>query len=906
MRNRLGPRFILLLLGVMILAGTGCQHKLYKKRDFYRRQADVAVNDIVLEKSIDPRWALPNLDVYMDPRSRYFDPFHPDHPPLPQDDVYAHEYMHSVYGMKGWKHWHDDGDRPELENTDWYDLLGGYVEMTPGGEVKLTLDSALEMAYVNSPSYQSQVETLYLSALDVSAERFRLDTQFFGGFDSVITHTGALRSPAGERTTVSVGRGAGATGVNSGIAGSGGSNLLQWNRRFATAGTLLVGFANSFVWQIAGPDTNQATSIVNFNLVQPLLRQAGRDVALEQLTIVERAMLSNLRAFQRYRQGFYTQIAIGQSGVSGPQRRGGFFGGTGLTGFTGQGAGGLGGVGEATGFGRGGFGGGAGGGGGGTTGFAGGGAGTVGGFIGLLQQLQQIRNTEDSLNRQIRTVSLLEAHLQAGVIDLTQVDQFRQNIETEKANLLQAQNDLQNSIEAYLIGTLGLPPNLPVALDDSLIRQFQFVDPQLISLQDNLGDLQAEVGQLPDPPSLDAVQMVLADVDALRDRITSHLDTVQQDLQLLEDRSAQREKGMTPEEQMLFVAERERLRTVYEDVKARFGGFIQRLQKMHSDLKDDTTVAVIRDVVIWLSDLLKLTQELTLIQARTRLEAVVIDPVNLSSDEAFLIAQANRLDYMNNQAALVDSWRLIAFNADALQSNLNVVFSGDLRTQRDNPLDFRSQTGLLQAGIQFDAPFTRLLERNNYRSSLISYQQDRRQFIQFRDGMHQTLRAALRRLKQLETNLEIQRRAMAISIRRVDLTQEDLNKPVPPPAPGQTAAQFGPTAVLSLLTALSDLRSTQNNFMSVWLNYEAARLALHRELGIMMLDENGKWVDLPIEDLERYGEELPIPPSVPNEWLQDALRPPPIEGQPLPAPAPRNGRLRRPETVEISYQEESP
>lgn len=895
-----------LLIGSGVL--TGCQHRLYKKRDYYRQQADTAVNCIVQEKSIDPRWALPQLDVYMDPRSRYFDGYHPDHAPMPTDDPYAHQYMHSVYGMKGWKHWHDDGDRPELENPDWYDELGGYVELNENGDVKLTLDSALKLAYVHSPGYQGQLETLYLSALDVTAERFRLDTQFFGGFDSVVTHTGKLRSAAGERTTVSVGRGASATGLNSGISGSGGSNLFQWNRKFATAGTMVVGFANSFVWQLAGPDTNQANSIINFNLVQPLLRQAGRDVALEQLTIVERAMLSNLRAFQRYRQGFYTQVAIGQSGVTGAQRRGGFFGGTGLTGFTGQGSGGLGGVGEATGFGRAGFGGTGGGGGGGTTGFAGGGAGTVGGFIGLLQQLQQIRNTQDSLTRQMRTVSLLEAHLEAGVIDLTQVDQFRQNIETEKANLLQAQNDLQTSIESYLIGTLGLPPHLPVDLDDSLIEQFQFVDPRMTQLQDQVGDLQEELGVLPDPASLDQVRKVLADIDPVRDGIQEHFDTVHRDLELLADRSPQRERGMTPEEHSLFNAERKRLQTVFDDLRTRFTAASERLDKMPETLTEETKAAVTREMVIWLTDLLKLTQELTLVQARARLESIVIDPVELTSDEAFLIAQSNRLDYMNNRAALVDTWRLIAFNADALQSNFNVVFSGDVRTHHDNPFDFRSQTGALQAGIQFDAPYTRLLERNNYRSALISYQQDRRQLIQFRDSMHQTLRQAMRRLKQLQTNLEIQRRAMAISIRRVDLTQEDLNKPSPPPAPGESATQFGPTAVLSLLTALSDLRSTQNNFMSVWLNYEATRMALLRELGIMVLDEDGKWVDLPIAEIERnLGEELPLPPSVPYEWLQDSLPIPRTnDAAPLPTPAgpqpPRNSRNSGPPAVVISYE----
>ena len=143
---------------------------------------------------------------------------------------------------------------------------------------------------------------------------------------------------------------------------------------------------------------------------------------------------------------------------------------------------------------------------------------------------------------------------------------------------------------------------------------------------------------------------------------------------------------------------------------------------------------------------------------------------------------------MNSRAALVDSWRLIAFNADALQSNVTVGLGGDVSTTGDNPVKFRAPTGSLRASVQIDPPFTRLLERNNYRQSLIDYSQDRRQYIQFMDSIHQTLRNLLRNLEQLQTNLEIQRRAVAISIRRVDLTRENLSQPKPPAAPGEPPA----------------------------------------------------------------------------------------------------------------------
>ena len=114
---------------------------------------------------------------------------------MPEDDPASHQYMRLVDGKKGWKHWHDNGDRIELENPAWRATLAEYVEIAEDGSVKLDVDSALRLAYIHSPNHQRQLETLYLSALSVSAERFRLDTQFFGGYDAQYAHNGSLIPP---------------------------------------------------------------------------------------------------------------------------------------------------------------------------------------------------------------------------------------------------------------------------------------------------------------------------------------------------------------------------------------------------------------------------------------------------------------------------------------------------------------------------------------------------------------------------------------------------------------------------------------------------------------------------------------------------------------------------------------
>ncbi len=832
---------LLLLLALV----AGCS------RPFYRKQADSEVRGLVAEKSNDPRWEFPHFTIAQNRQARYFDPTDPDYSPIPKDDPASHEFMHCVDGMKGWPLWHCNGDRCELENPEWRAYLSDYVELTDAGAIKLPLDGAVQLALVNSPDYRQQIETIYLSALDVSTERFRFETQFFGSNTTAFAHKGQDRPPTGEANALLVDTGA------------------TIRRHFATGADLLVGFANSFVWQFAGPDTNATTSLINFSLVQPLLRAGGRAVALEQLTIVERALLANLRAFQRYRQGFYVNIAVGDPNVPGAQRRGGFFGGTGLTGFTGQGSGGFGGVGQATGFGGGANTGGGGGGSG--TGFAGGGAGTVGGFVGLLQQLQQVRNTRANLNAELRTLGLLEANLAAGLIDIAQVDQFRQSIETERANLLQAQNNLRNSLDTFKTVTMGLPPDLKIALDDSMIRQFQFIDPQTTVMQNQVEDFIDMLGNLPTEPSASELKSAATVLGELAGKVDQLFKMITDDVRQLDASVPAREKVMDTGQITNFASDRQKLAEGFEELRELRDTLEGRLNVLQEGIDAQKAAAAAEDLVSLSTRYLNLVQGLSLVQARARVESVTLDRVELEPEKAIAIARANRLDWMNNRASLVDTWRLIVFNANALQANVDITFSGDLGTVGNNPVNFQGTNGTLRASMRIDGPFTRLVERNNYCSALISYQQSRRQLIQYQDGVYQLLRRQIRQLDQLGQNLEIQRRAVVIAVRRVDQTREVLNAPPEPVQPGQPAAQLGPTAAQNLLTALSDLRNSQNNFMSVWLNYYATRLTLMRDLGVMEIDENGLYVDKPLDSaVALEPSECPLPPSVPAQWLDAA------------------------------------
>ena len=904
-----------LLLGLTACAVIGSVGGCH--RAMYRQQADDDARALVEEKSCDPRWAMPGFNIEMNPASRYYDgDSDPVKPPLPPDDPESHELMHCVYGQKGWAKWHKNGDRSGLENPTWQQCLDQYVTRSPSGAYELRLEDSVRLAVIHSPNYQQQIETLYLSSLDVSTERFRLQTQFFAGNATTYNtrgRAGGTSPRGGVGNTIQSGTaGAPYGGGSGGAAGlSAGREIIgttietigidpdsglpitrtvpvfrplgsdqlntttgaQFQRRFATAGELVVGFANTFVWQFAGNEQQASASLASFAFLQPLLKNGGKVIGLERLTLAERTLLANVRAMYRYRQGFFTQIAIGDAnGLTGPQRRGGFSG-AGLDGFTGVGTGGFGGVGDATGFGAGGGNNnqGAGGGGGGTTGFAGGGAGLQNGFIGLVQQLQQIRNLEELLKAQARTRPLLEANLAAGLIDIAQVDQFRQNIETERANMLTARNQLETALDQFKVQTLGLPPHVPIALNDSLIKPFQFIDPDLGAAQDSLAQILSDLGDLNLKPPVSDLEAMADRIAASRRDIEEQLAVVQNDLQKLDTPTDARFRDVTQEDQQTAREEWARLRESHKRLIKNHVETGAKLSEIRAGLTPDTpdkTLGELVSLAVYLDNLVK---ELSLVQARARLEIITVEPVVLHPLDALAIARANRVDWMNNRATLVDTWRLIEFNANALESGLDIVFSGDVGTTGTNdPFNFNHTTGGLRAGLRIDAPFTRLNERNIYRAQLIAYQQARRRLIQFEDGVHQRLRTNLRQLNQQRANLEIQRRAMAIAIRRVDERRENLNKPVAPAAPGAAPQQFGPTAARDLLDALSDLRSVQNNVMSVWLAYYASHMTLIRDLGVMQLDEGGLWVAQPLDQFERMrADECLLPPAIPEQWFKD-------------------------------------
>lgn len=887
---------ILLVAAAVLAPLAGCS------RTRARVNADRDAYCLIDQKSTDAGGGLGQYRIGVDPRSRMYDEDDPDRPPMPPDDPVSHRYLERIDGKKG-TYYHDAPRTPFVEAPNWRSML----PLDEQGRLVLDTPAAVRVGLIHDPDYQEELEELYLSALDVAFERFRFDVQLFGGSAIDYVTLGRVRGGGQSSSQLFV-------NPSSSLAGPATFNPWRLERTTATGGELVASFANTLVWQFSGSNDYTGASLLDFTMVQPLLRGGGRIRVLEVLTVAERALLANVRSMERFQREYYVNVVTGRDTGQGPVRRGGLLGGAGISNFAGVGLG-IGGFG--------GFGGGAIGGGGEA------GAQAAGGYLGLLQTRQVLANQRANVAALRDSTLQLEASYEAGRIDRFQVDLARQALFNAQSQLLNAEAGYQSRLDNFKID-LGLPPDLEVVIDDPLLESFELLSPEITDVQDALAatlvepsqPLQIEIAPPPTPappigpePAPPGPALALSDpppappaapeaVPAERDRAAELSDLVAQAaeqfavveadfaelLAVLPDRREHlRETGRRAEvaqaqiDPVFFSAERleERVAAIETDLAAWRDAF--------AALQAESETAAPAGSTRLLRRLSSLLLELSILQARTRLDALDLEPTRLTPEQALLIASANRRDWANSRAALVDQWRLINFNANDLRSAVDVVFSGDIGNVGQNPFDLSHENGSLRVGLQFDSPTSRLGERNVYRQSLIEYQQGRRSYYQFVDRVSQSLRATLRQVRLNEVNFELRREAVLVAIAQVDLTQLRL---VEPPRPEETE-QFGDTTARDLVQALGDLLSAQNDLLSVWVNNRVQRFNLELDLGIMMVDSQGLWV--PIEaPLDTF---LPVGPCSGGGDIQ-AIHCPPGAVAPRRLPPMPTLELRQPDLTQ--------
>lgn len=212
------------------------------------------------------------------------------------------------------------------------------------------------------------------------------------------------------------------------------------------------------------------------------------------------------------------------------------------------------------------------------------------------------------------------------------------------------------------------------------------------------------------------------------------------------------------------------------------------------------------------------------------LEALGLLPVPLTEEKSFRLALEKRPDLLNEIDIFEDSKRKIWVAADRLKPDLVVFANASLDS--DRPTDyarFDVNNYRLSGGVSLDLPLNRRLERNNYRSSLVSFERQLRTLALFLDDLKTDIRGDLRTLDQSRQSYEIQNRAKALADRRVESNELSL--------------QAGRIQVRDVVDAQTARVQAYNAATAALVDYHLTRMRLLLDLGMLRTSQEKFWLE---------------------------------------------------------------
>ncbi len=211
-------------------------------------------------------------------------------------------------------------------------------------------------------------------------------------------------------------------------------------------------------------------------------------------------------------------------------------------------------------------------------------------------------------------------------------------------------------------------------------------------------------------------------------------------------------------------------------------------------------------------------------------EAPEFVPAPFDVDSAIEVALKNRLDVLTRRERLQDVERQIKLAENGLLPDLNLNLAYTLGSQGGSNLfgePFDQQS--VSASVSYELPVIRVDERERMRNAQIALGRARRDYDEFEQTLVIEVRARFRELQRRTQSLDIQRELIADQERNVEIAKLRVEQ-----------GDFSNRDVFEATQALLEARNT---LIQEQVNYELARLALIRDLGILFIDENGMWTE---------------------------------------------------------------
>ncbi|HBE68148.1 MAG TPA: hypothetical protein DDW52_08360 [Planctomycetaceae bacterium] len=804
----LSPHWFAWLVCLSVVA-TGCS------RTRYRLAADEESYCLIESRQSDPRWDLPGRKIEPSGTSRMYVGTERDCGPKPEDDPAAQRLMRYPNCIDNTKYYSKIATRGNSENPVWLD----YLPREENGKIQLTQPLAMDLALIHSRDYQTEFERVYISALNLSGNRFEFDTQWFGGLGTGFVGTG---SDFGDSRTLDVT-----------------VNRLGFTRSLAGGGQFATSILNGLTWDFGNGGIQQGSAALVSTFTQPLLRGAFRHVRLEQLTQAERNLLYSVRDFARFRRLFYVDVATDylslltriqaisnlQANVENLKRNYEQYQ--------------------------------------------------------TLLELEQVAIIEvDQVfqqyqNGRLRLLSAEQALIAAmdnfkfslGLpawvpmeIDLALLEQFElvsPELETIQIEVQQLSADVSKNLgpsETNRVELLAYAKKL-VELRDRLVRLVPQVQSELDTWNTTLDS--TDVQSLGEEDQLDFSQQVTIN-EKVRSQfveLKQSLGTREKNERILRDLLEQFPENYVPPPEPTAKLDLSRIldREVLDEIRA-----------------EDVIPQPLTDVATQGMDRLRgelgdrLEEEVSALyalQTQIRLFLLDIEPQPIAEEAAITFAHQNRLDVLNSKAQVVDAFRRVEVAADALQSDLSVSGTAALGSEpgKNNPFRFDSSAARYQVGVQFDGPLNRLNERNAYRATQIAYQQTARNYVADKDRVANEVRAILRQLELSRLNFKIARQQLVAASRQVNSAQIQLRRP----------DSSNSNVTLFLLQAFEGLLSAKNDLIGNWVQYRIQKMRLFAALEMLYLDESGAWIneETGLEDLASF--RAVDPEYFPLNWSQN-------------------------------------
>ncbi len=210
------------------------------------------------------------------------------------------------------------------------------------------------------------------------------------------------------------------------------------------------------------------------------------------------------------------------------------------------------------------------------------------------------------------------------------------------------------------------------------------------------------------------------------------------------------------------------------------------------------------------------------------LEKIGVSEPSYLLDDVVETALAQRLDLANRKDAIDDSMRKVMIAADGLGTELNLTGSAYVPSTEKTKFDrLQFHQGDYELFLEADLPLDRKAERNAYRKTLITLEQQKRTYQNDADGVELEVRQAYRQLRTAAERYETQRNSLELANTRVESTTFLL--------------QAGRVTTRDLLESQDALLAAQNDLTAALVDHAIAKLSFFRDIGVLQVKPDGMW-----------------------------------------------------------------